>query len=115
MIEGIEIPSGTLIEMCCSVIHQNPLIWGDDADVVNPDRWAGLPIDDKRLNPFAFETFSNGPRICIGKNFAMLELKTIVIELVRSFEFDSVAREPRYANPALVLSPNGLQIRMQRL
>lgn len=115
MIEGTQIPAGTQIEMCCSVIQQNPLVWGDDADVVNPDRWDGIPANDIRLSPFAFETFSNGPRICIGKSFAMLELKTIVIELVRNFSFDSVVKEPEYPNPSLVLAPRGLQVKFKRL
>lgn len=101
--------------MCCSVTQRNPLIWGDDADVVDPDRWVGIPMNDKRLNLFAYNTFSNGPRNCIGRNFAWLELKTIVLELVRNFIFQRVVQEPTYANPSLVLAPNGLKIKMQRV
>lgn len=93
--------------------QQNPLIWGDDAHLVRPDRWKSLAINDKRLNPFAFEAFSNGPRICLGKSFAMLELKTIFVELVRNFRFLQVDKRFTLANPSLVLKPNGLEIRLE--
>lgn len=115
VIEGLKIPCGTSIELCCAVIQRNPTIWGDDADKVDPDRWVGIPSNDKRLNPWAFSAFSNGPRICIGKGFALLELKTIMVELVRNFSFESVVQQPKYANPSLVLAPNGLRIKMRRV
>lgn len=80
---------------------------------MNPDRWDGLAIHDKRLNPFAFEAFSNGPRICLGKGFALLEMKTIFVELVRNFRFLRVEKSFTLANPSLVLRPNGLEIRLE--
>lgn len=114
-IEGTFIPQNTLIDMCCAMPQQNPTIWGYDADahLVNPDRWDGLGSHDQRLNPFAMEAFSNGPRICLGKGFALLELKTIVVELVRHFRFVRVERSFTLANPSLVLRPNGLEIRLE--
>lgn len=99
--------------MCCAMPQQNPLIWGDDAHLVNPNRWQGLPVHDKRLDPFAFEAFSNGPRICLGKRFALLEMKTILVELVRNFRFLKVEESFTLANPSLVLRPNGLKIRLE--
>lgn len=113
MIEGLLVPKNTLVDMCCAMPQQNPLIWGDDANMVDPDRWEALATSDKRLNPFAFEAFSNGPRICLGKGFALLELKTIFVELVRRFRFLQVEKSFTLANPSLVLRPNGLEIRLE--
>lgn len=114
-VEGVFIAKDTLVDMCCAMLQLNPLIWGDDADVVNPDRWDDIPMNDKRLDPFAFEAFSNGPRICLGKSFAMLELKTVLVELVRHFNFLKVEGDFTFANPSLVLKPNGLRIRLERI
>lgn len=114
-IEGVFIPKGTLVDMCCAMPQRNPLIWGDDADIVNPDRWDGIPIGDKRLDPFAFEVFSNGPRICMGKAFAMLELKMVFVELITHFNFLKVENDFTVANPSLVLKPLGLRVRLERI
>lgn len=115
MIEGVKIPAGTSVDLCFSQLQLNPLIWGDDAESINPDRWVGIPSNDVRANPFAYNVFSNGPRICIGKSFALLEIKTMLVELVRNFSFESVVQQPTYANPSLVLAPNGLKIKIQRV
>ena len=32
-------------------------------------------------------TFSYGPRMWIGKNFALTEIKIVIIELLRNFKF----------------------------
>lgn len=118
--------------MFCALPQQNPLVWGPDAGVVNPDRWEGLAqVNNKtaadaggqdagggggvdpRLHPFAFEAFSNGPRICLGRGFALLELKTILVELVRHFRFVCVESTFTLPNPSLTLRPNGLEVRLE--
>jgi cytochrome P450 len=91
----------------------NPLIWGEDAEVVDPTRWDRLSGD--QLNPFAFGAFSNGPRICIGKQFAYMELKTILVEMVRNYRFIGVEKEFTVENPNLTLRPAGLEIRLEKI
>ena len=38
--------------------------------------------------PFSWLTFSAGPRSCIGKQLAMLEMKLIAIHLLRKYEME---------------------------
>ncbi|KAF2471236.1 cytochrome P450 [Lindgomyces ingoldianus] len=84
------IPVGTTILLNPSVLHLNPDIWGSDAESFNPDRHASEYINENEQksirDPFALEAFSNGPRICIGRMFAMLEMKSVLVELLRKFE-----------------------------
>ncbi|RYP78528.1 hypothetical protein DL771_000481 [Monosporascus sp. 5C6A] len=112
-IQGVPVPKGTLFDIIPSMTSLNPLIWGDDADEIKPSRWEHLT--EEQSSPFAIEVFSNGPRICLGRLFAHLELKTIFVEMIRNYRFLNVVKPFTLENPAFTLRPNGLQIRLEKV
>ena len=65
-------------------VHQNSNNFSDP-EVFNPDRWFDK-TDEKINNPYAYLGFSVGPRKCIGEPLAIIEGKTMIIELVRRFK-----------------------------
>ncbi|THU91655.1 cytochrome P450 [Dendrothele bispora CBS 962.96] len=80
------IPKGTILEIPVNVVQTDPAIWGPDADIFRPDRWLERRqsgIQNKR-DLFAF---SEGPRACIGKAFALCELKVLLVTLLRQFSW----------------------------
>lgn len=97
------------------MIHYNPSIWGEDVNVFNPDRWDA--VTGAVANPFAIEAFINGPRTCPGRALALLEIKTIIVELLSHFSLEAVnGADVEYVHPSLTLKPKGgLRVRMQRL
>ncbi|KAJ6501598.1 cytochrome P450 [Mycena vitilis] len=75
------IPKGTVLLIPVNVLQTDPEIWGEDAHIFRPERWN----DSKtRHNLFAF---SEGPRSCIGKKFALAEIKALTVTLIRQFSF----------------------------
>ncbi|KAI1470021.1 cytochrome P450 [Daldinia caldariorum] len=90
VIEGVSIPKGTQIDLNIPLVHQHPLIWGPDAPQFDPDRWDRLSGD--AATPFAFEAFLQGPRTCPGRNFALVEVKTFLVELVPRWHFHGIER-----------------------
>ncbi|KAF4950241.1 hypothetical protein FGADI_8329 [Fusarium gaditjirri] len=112
-IEGIVIPKGTAIVVAPAAPHFNPTIWGDTADKFDPDRWDDLP--EAARDPYAFQAFSTGPRICIGKSFALLEFKAVMTELIRNFKFENTGPvEPRRSGPSL-RPLNGMRLKIMRV
>jgi cytochrome P450 len=106
VIAGQPIPKGTTVVPMPSVISFNPLIWGDDAEEFDPDRWDRL--SGPATDPYAWAAFGHGPRACIGKALALLNFKTIVIELVTRFDFEAVNKgKVEVVNPAGQLRPKG--------
>lgn len=118
VIEGVSIPKGTQIDFNIPLIHQHPLVWGPDATVFDPDRWDRLTGD--AATPFAFEAFLQGPRICPGRNFALIEVKAVLVGLVPRWRFlgierrsgellsseeERVGRGVKLANPSLTYRP----------
>ncbi|KAI1317972.1 cytochrome P450 3A5 [Xylariaceae sp. FL0255] len=105
---GVWVPRGTAIDMIPSVAMLNPTIWGKDAEEVDPTRWGRLVGDQH--SAYAFEAFSNRPRICIGCGFALREIKAIQFEMVRAFQFLEVVEPFKIENPGLTLRPAGLRV-----
>ena len=62
---------------------RDPDIWGQDAAEFNPDRW--LPPRCVVFPTFyEFPSFQAGPRICLGRDFAVLEAKSILVKVLSS-------------------------------
>ncbi|OHW90548.1 cytochrome p450 [Colletotrichum incanum] len=112
---GVFIPKGTQVTLCPAVAHFNPSVWGNTAEVFDPDRWADgrAPKDS-----YAMEAFLQGPAGCIAKNMALLNIKSVIFTLVRNFTFS-----PRpgwdgaleLANPNFSLRPKeSLRITVER-
>lgn len=113
VIDGVHIPKGTMLDIVPSVTMLNPTIWGNDVDMPDPTRWDRLEGDQS--SPYAFQAFANGSRICIGKSYAMLEIKCVLIELVPKFRFHAVDKPFTIENPGFAMRPNGLEVRVERI
>ncbi|KAH7412846.1 cytochrome P450 [Cadophora sp. MPI-SDFR-AT-0126] len=105
VVGDVHIPKGTTVTMVPAMVQRNPLIWGEDADVFNPDRWDTLTTDS--ASPYAISAFSGGPRVCVGRSFAYLEMKAILVELLSKFVFEPADSRPKLLNPAVTLKPKG--------
>ncbi|RYP91722.1 hypothetical protein DL770_002163 [Monosporascus sp. CRB-9-2] len=109
---GIFIPKGTTFDIVPHVTLMNPLIWGDDVDEFDPTRWDRL--SEEARSPYAFSTFSNGPRVCPGRSFAFREIKIILVEIVRNYKFLAVKGPFTIENPSLTLRPRGLRVLLEK-
>ncbi|KAK4445625.1 cytochrome P450 4F5 [Podospora aff. communis PSN243] len=118
LIQGTLLRRGTTVVMQPAIVQRNPNIWGPDCDEFKPDRWDHL--DGEAADPWAFMTFSQGPRVCIGKAMFMLEFKVILVELVSKFHFDAVdhmrMEDIKLINPSALLRPDGgLRVRVRKV
>jgi cytochrome P450 len=53
---------------------------GPDADTFNPERWDGW-----KPATWSFLPFNHGPRICLGKNFAVMQMEYVLCRLFQEF------------------------------
>lgn len=82
--EGYLIPAKTMVYTQAYLIHREPEYWGPDADEYKPERWANL----KDFHPVQFLAFGAGKRNCIGKYFAMQEMKMLMGMVMKQFKFE---------------------------
>ncbi|XP_060654830.1 cytochrome P450 4p1-like [Drosophila nasuta] len=80
---GLILPVGTQIVVQIFDLHHNPKYW-DNPEKFDPDRF--LPENMKDRHTYAFIPFSAGQRNCVGQKYAMLEIKTLLIYIIKQFK-----------------------------
>ncbi|KAJ4829816.1 hypothetical protein Tsubulata_025326 [Turnera subulata] len=112
---GITIPKGVNIWTVALTLHTDPEIWGPDAYSFNPGRF-GNGIAGACKLPHVYMPFGVGPRVCLGQNLAMAELKILISLVLSNF---SLSLSPTYIHsPALrlVIEPEyGVDLLVRKL
>jgi cytochrome P450 len=85
MLGDLKIKKGTLIMISSLTNHYNDENF-ENASEFRPERWLNEEGVLKTVKPFTWLTFSAGQRSCLGKQLALLELKIIVIQILRRYE-----------------------------
>ncbi|RKP06431.1 cytochrome P450 [Thamnocephalis sphaerospora] len=85
---GHHLPGGTVVFCSAYAMHRSSALW-DEPESFRPERWFA-PAEKLAEMKKAFIPFSAGPRACLGRSLAWLELKLALSTLVRRFEFEHV-------------------------
>lgn len=79
VVDSVFIPKGTTVTVSIRYMNQSTALWGPDAREFKPARWLTLPGDALRAKEIQghrhLVTFLEGPRVCLGKQFALAEFK----------------------------------------
>ncbi len=70
-IGGYTIPAGSLIILAPYFVHRDPSVW-PEPERFDPERFAPEAVANR--NKSAYIPFAAGPRVCLGNNFALLEM-----------------------------------------
>jgi benzoate 4-monooxygenase len=99
------------IELTSDTIHHNDVAF-PQADTYMPERW----LSGKRASAEKyFIPFSYGPRACVGRNVAMMELLKIVANLLKRYQFELV--DPNHETvlrEGFLVKPTELWVRMTK-
>ena len=110
---GYRLPVGNGVLICPYLLHRNPKFW-ENPDTFDPDHF--LPERVKQRPTYAYLPFGGGPRLCIGNNFALMEMQIVLVHLVRAFDFRTTRRDVIVPEPGITLRPKGgLRLRIQKM
>jgi cytochrome P450/NADPH-cytochrome P450 reductase len=100
------------IVVLASALHRDPSVWGDSAEVFNPDHFTR---EAERARPAnAYKPFGNGQRACIGRQFAMQEATLVLGMILQRFKLIDHTRYQLKIKESLTIKPDGLLIKLKR-
>ena len=115
------LPDGTFVAKDWFVSFHNyamgrmESIWGKDCLEFRPKRWLGEDGRFRQESPFRFPVFHGGPRTCLGKEMANIQMKFIAATVIERFEISVVGKEkcPEHVFSLTLRMKDGLPVTME--
>jgi cytochrome P450 len=100
VVAGIHVPRGTQVIVSPWILHRDPRFFSEP-ERFQPSRW----IDGPPPPRFAYLPFGAGPRVCIGRHFALAEAALILSTLLQRARFELVPQPRLVVAPSVTLRP----------
>jgi cytochrome P450 len=111
VIHGYAIPRNAVILMSQYVTHRHPEFW-PEPERFCPERFASAQAAIR--HGFAYFPFGVGPRVCIGKPFALLEMQLALATIAQAYNLRLLADRPVLPHLRTTLQPrDGLWMAVQ--
>jgi cytochrome P450 len=105
-VSGYAIPQDAIVVISQYVTHRHPEFWSDP-EQFQPERFT--PEQATRQHRGAYIPFGDGPRMCIGHAFALMEMHLVLATLAQAYTLQMVPEHPVVPEVAVTLRPrNGL-------
>ena len=108
---GYHIPAGSMLRLSLAGGHRLPHVF-DHPERFDLDRFLP-PRDEERRTPYGLVTFGGGPRICIGINFAQIEVKALAAHVLRNYSIEAASPPGRHAGHWNANIPEGLWLKVR--
>jgi retinoid hydroxylase len=108
---GRLVSRGTQVFLAIAAGHRLSSVF-EAPERFDPERFLP-PREEDRKSPYALATFGGGPRICLGINFAQVEVMALVAHVRRHVALAPVSERPipQYGG-ILPTLPEGIQVRV---
>ncbi|CAL9187928.1 unnamed protein product [Musa hybrid cultivar] len=111
--DGTVVPAGSTVTYSIYSMGRMESIWGKDCREFRPERW--LSAEGERFepakDPYQFVAFNGGPRTCLGKDLADLQMKSIASAVLLRYRLELVPGHRVQQKMSLTLfMKNGLRV-----
>lgn len=98
----LPIPQGSTVIVFVYGAHHARQHW-PDPEIFDPERF--VKGSEKLRTPFTYLPFGGGPRVCIGNNYAMLQILMILSTLLRRYDLHLVPGQTIEPRAVVILRP----------
>ena len=103
-VDGFRIPAGATVGLMTYVIHRHPDFWEEPARF-DPERFS--PERSAKREPLAWIPFGAGQRICLAKDFALLEGQLILALAAQRYHFEPVPGHSTQVRLSMTIQTRG--------
>jgi cytochrome P450 len=101
-LDGYDVPSGTLVCISPYTLHRHPGYWSDP-ERFDPARFA--PGRERDRPSHLYLPFGGGPRLCIGRHFALTEAVLVLATVLQSVRLELVPGQDVVPEALVTLRP----------
>ncbi|KAI3743524.1 hypothetical protein L1987_61234 [Smallanthus sonchifolius] len=109
--DGTFVKKGTRVTYHSYAMARMETIWGPDCLVFKPERWLKDGVFYQET-PFKYPVFQAGYRMCLGKEMALVEIKSVILSLLQRFDIALAqpSRTPRFSPGLTATFADGLPL-----
>ncbi|MCJ1376664.1 hypothetical protein MMC20_007908 [Loxospora ochrophaea] len=114
------VPKGGMVAWSITALHRRQDLWGEDAEDFKPERFlgtvevGGATKQTEAEAEYRYLPFNTGPRVCMGREFATVEVAYLLVRLVQMFEKVEQRDEEEWVEGLAMAckSKNGAKVRL---
>ncbi|KAF2888259.1 hypothetical protein ILUMI_17914, partial [Ignelater luminosus] len=111
--DGTIFPKGLGVFFLAYGVHRDPELFPEPEEFL-PERFFSENAAGR--HPFGYIPFSAGPRNCIGQRYGMLEMKSVLANVLRNFEI--LPANPKHnleiVSESILKSANGIRVQLRK-
>nr|QWK52359.1 cytochrome P450 96A8-4 [Isatis tinctoria] len=112
---GHKVDANSTIMIFVYAMGKMRAVWGEDALEFKPERWVSSTGGIRHEPSYKFFAFNAGPRTCLGRNMAMTQLKTVVVEVLQNYDIEVVRGQKVEPFSGLILHmKHGLRVKFNK-
>ncbi|XP_069964039.1 cytochrome P450 4p1-like [Bactrocera oleae] len=107
------LPKGAQVTIHIIDIHRSAKYY-ENPNKFDPERFTAEASAGR--HPYAYVPFSAGQRNCIGQKFAMLELKTILVNIIKTFKILPLMKDQdiKLEFGMIIRTPNIIKVKLEK-
>ncbi|KFK30509.1 hypothetical protein AALP_AA7G271200 [Arabis alpina] len=112
---GHKVDANSKILFCLYSLGRMKSVWGEDAFEFKPERWISESGKSIHEPSYKFLSFNAGPRTCLGKEVAMMQMKTVAVKIIQNYEIKVVEGHKIEPAPSVILHmKHGLKVTVSK-